>query len=317
MSGALLMLLAWGIEVLLGWPDAFFKRIRHPVVWIGALISVLDRALNRSNWSHRLRYVAGVMTALVALTVTSASAMLIAYVLPNTVWGMAIEAVIASSLLASRSLYTHVAAVATRLVSGDLAAARQAVAKIVGRDPDQLDEAGIARASLESLAENLSDGVVAPLFWGVIGGLPGLAAYKTINTLDSTIGHRNDRYAAFGGFAARLDDLANLIPARLTAFLIATSNLSAQAFRVAWRDARHHRSPNAGWPEAALAGVLDIRLSGPRAYADHISQEPWLNTDARDPDAVYIAEGLRACVRALGLAAAVLGMLTFGGFLWS
>ncbi|MEM8920491.1 MAG: adenosylcobinamide-phosphate synthase CbiB, partial [Pseudomonadota bacterium] len=224
-------------------------------------------------------------------------------------WGVALEALIAASLVASRSLYTHVAAVAAPMAKNDLARARRAVARIVGRDPDQLDEAGVARAGLESLAENASDGVIAPLFWGALFGLPGLAAYKAINTLDSMIGHKNDRFAAFGGFAARLDDFANWIPARLTGSLIAAASLTRSSFNVMLRDARHHRSPNAGWPEAAMAGGLGVRLSGPRRYSDHISEEPWLNKDARDPDAADITAGLAIYRRAMILAACILAFI--------
>jgi adenosylcobinamide-phosphate synthase len=164
---------------------------------------------------------------------------------------------------------------------------------IVGRDPSRLDEAGVARASLESLAENTSDGIVAPVFWGVLLGLPGIAAYKAINTLDSMIGHRTERYEAFGWASARIDDLVNLIPARLTGLLFAlTSVRPREALTTMWRDAGHHRSPNAGWPEAALAGALGIRLSGPRIYGDRVADEPWVNEGAPDPTPGDITRGL-------------------------
>jgi adenosylcobinamide-phosphate synthase len=156
-----------------------------------------------------------------------------------------------------------------------------------------LDAAGVARASLESLAENTSDGIVAPVFWGLVAGLPGIVAYKAINTLDSMIGHRNERYADFGRAAARLDDLVNLIPARITALLFAlVSGRPASVLGVVRRDARHHRSPNAGWPEAAMAATLEVRLSGPRVYEDRIAEEPWLNAEAPDPTAAALASGL-------------------------
>lgn len=215
----------------------------------------------------------------------------------------------ASSLLASRSLYEHVAAVATALSAGGLVRARSAVSKIVGRDPARLDASGIARASLESLAENASDGVVAPLFWGAIFGLPGIAIYKAINTLDSMIGHKNERYAAFGGFAARLDDIANLIPARLTGVLFAATSLKGNAFAIMLRDAPRHRSPNAGWPESAMAGGLGVRLSGPRAYGADIADEPWLNSGAGDPDVAAVQRGLRIYIRAMTLCATLLLIL--------
>jgi adenosylcobinamide-phosphate synthase len=176
---------------------------------------------------------------------------------------------------------------------------------IVGRDPARLDEAGVARAALESLSENASDGVVAPLFWGAVAGLPGIAAYKAINTMDSMIGHRNDRYEDFGKVAARLDDLVNLIPARLTGLAIAlVSGRPRAALRVMARDARRHRSPNAGWPEAAMAGALGIRLSGPRVYGDRVADEPWLNCGAPDPAPNDLSRGLALYVRAMVLCGA-------------
>ncbi|MCX8508821.1 MAG: adenosylcobinamide-phosphate synthase CbiB, partial [Rhodobacteraceae bacterium] len=179
------------------------------------------------------------------------------------------------------------------LGAGDLVGARQAVAMIVGRDPSRLDEAGVARATLESLSENASDGVIAPLFWGAIFGLPGIAAYKAINTLDSMIGHRTPRHEAFGWAAARIDDLANLIPARLTGLLFAAvSGAPRDGVSCMLADAGKHRSPNAGWPEAAMGAALGVRLSGPRIYEDRVADEPWVNGLARDPMADDIRRGL-------------------------
>lgn len=316
MSAVALMLFAWTIEVAISWPDWLHKRIGHPVVWFGTLVSTFEHALNRDGWSHSARYITGMISAFVLAFMVAAIAIGVSLVLPNTWWGIAIEALIASTLLASRSLHAHVTAVARPLAGGDLVGARQAVSMIVGRDPGQLDDSGIARASLESLAENASDGVIAPLFWGALFGLPGLAAYKAINTLDSMIGHKNDRYAAFGGFAARLDDVANLIPARLTGTLIATASGRIAALGTMLRDARHHRSPNAGWPEAAMAGGLGVRLSGPRAYGSHLNNEPWLNEGARDPVATDIAAGLAVYRRALAVAALALASIAAGASLY-
>lgn len=312
LSGPSLMTLAWAIEASAGWPDWLYARIRHPVVWLGTVISALESAFNRAHWPSWARYVAGVLTTLSSVGLAAGIAYLLTILMPQNAWGLALEALAASSLIASRSLYAHVAAVSTPLAHADIQGARRAVSQIVGRNPDQLDASAIARAGLESLAENASDGVTAPLFWGAVFGLPGLAAYKTINTLDSMIGHKNDRYAAFGGFAARLDDVANLIPARLTGVLIATVSGRPSAFRVMLRDARNHRSPNAGWPEAAMAGGLGVRLSGPRAYGDTVSDEPWLNGEARDCNAADVAAGLKLYVRAMWLAAFLLTCTAFG-----
>lgn len=273
---------------------------------------MLERAFNQTSWPHSGRYLAGMVSTLLAVALAVAIGVAISWRLPMTWWGIGLELLICSSLLASRSLHAHVAAIARPLASGDTEAAREAVAMIVGRDPHQLDEAGIARAGLESLAENASDGVIAPLFWGAIFGLPGLAGYKAINTLDSMIGHRNETYAAFGGFAARLDDIANLVPARITGMLFALVSFKSVAFKIMLRDARQHRSPNAGWPEAAMAGGLGVRLSGPRRYQDRVSDEPWLNPDARDPNAADMFTGLQTYWFALGLAAVLLIAIAIG-----
>jgi len=294
MTSAGIMLIALGLDALIGWPAVVFAMIGHPVTWIGKLISKLDRWLNMDGTDDTDRRKAGMAAALLVIAATAVGALLISLMLPDTIVGLAISAVLAWPLLAARSLYTHVAAVARPLSAGDLAAARVEVAKIVGRDPSALDEAGLARAALESLAENASDGVIAPLFWGAIFGLPGIAAYKAINTLDSMIGHKNDRYLAFGWAAARIDDLANLIPARLTGLLFAAiSPNPPAAFGCMVRDAGNHRSPNAGWPEAALAASLGVRLSGPRVYHDRVADEPWINGQAPDPDAGDLERGLR------------------------
>jgi adenosylcobinamide-phosphate synthase len=215
--------------------------------------------------------------------------------------------------VALRSLRDCVADVRDPLGSGDIDAARQAVSMIVGRDPAALDEAGIARAAIESLAENTSDGVVAPLFWGALFGLPGIAGYKAINTLDSMIGHRSERHEAFGWAAARIDDVANFVPARLTGLLFAlTGPEPRDALLCMVRDARRHRSPNAGSPEAAMAGALGVRLCGPRSYHGEFADEPWLNGGARDPAAADISRALEVYVRAMLTVGAVLAFLAFG-----
>ena len=307
---ALAMLLAWALEAAAGWPESIYRRIRHPVVWIGWLVTRLDVALNRETFGDGWRTLAGALAASVVIFATWAVASAITALLPNGPPGIAVEALIAASLLASRSLYEHVSAVAKSLTADSIASAREAVAHIVGRDPDGLDEAGIARAALESLAENASDGVVAPLFWGVLLGLPGIAAYKAVNTLDSMIGHRNARYERFGKFAARLDDAANWLPARLTGGLFAlAAGKRVNGWRVMWHDAGRHRSVNAGWPEAALAGALGVRLSGPRRYGVTVAAEPWLNAGAPDPDTSAMGTGLRLYVRAMLLAAVLLAVI--------
>jgi adenosylcobinamide-phosphate synthase len=309
MSFAGLMLTALVIEAAMGWPKWLHARIAHPVVWLGGLIAILDRTLNRPQWPHVVRYGSGAASTVLVIAVATGAAWAIASLTAPSALGFAIEAIVAASLVAGRNLYDHVAAVAAPLAGGDLAGARARVAMIVGRDPAALNEAGVARAALESLAENASDGVVAPVFWGVLFGLPGVAAYKAINTLDSMIGHRTPRHQAFGGFAARLDDLANLLPARITGMLFGVVSGHIRALEVMLRDGAKHRSPNAGWPEAAMAGALGVRLSGPRMYDGVAKNEPWLNAGALDPDAKALKNGLRLYLRAMAAMALTLAAL--------
>ncbi|RIA45464.1 adenosylcobinamide-phosphate synthase CbiB [Dichotomicrobium thermohalophilum] len=308
MAGAMIVALA--LDALVGWPDRLYARIGHPVTWLGALIDALDARFNREDRDARSRRLAG---AGVTFGIT-ALAILIGAVLqalaPEGGASVLLVGVLAWPLVAARSMYDHVTDVARPLAADDIDGARQAVSMIVGRDPNQLDSAGIRRSTLESLAENTSDGIVAPLFYGVVFGLPGIMTYKAINTLDSMIGHRNGRHEDFGGTAARLDDVVNLIPARLTGLIFALiSRQPWTALQVMWRDAANHRSPNAGWPEAALAGALGVRLSGPRIYGDRVADEPWLNSGADDPTDGDLTEGLGLFRRAMFAVAGLLAVL--------
>jgi adenosylcobinamide-phosphate synthase len=268
----MLTFLALLIEAMFGYPDWLVRTIGHPVMWMGRLISILDRALNRESMSTNERRAAGVLAVFVIISVTATVAYALERSLLSLPLGVALAAVAGSTLIAQRSLHDHVHRVAAALETDDVARARAAVSHIVGRDTRALDEAGIARAAIESLAENFSDGVVAPAFWLAAAGLAGGAVYKAINTADSMIGHRTPRHAAFGRAAARLDDLVNLPASRLSGLLLVaaaamTSGASpAGAWRTLRRDAPRHRSPNAGYPEAAMAGALGLTLAGPRVY---------------------------------------------------
>ncbi|MGY9049094.1 hypothetical protein P775_05760 [Puniceibacterium antarcticum] len=305
------LLLGLLIEAALAWPAPLFRRIGHPVTWIGRLISALERGLNRPGDGVLVQNLRGALAVGLVLGAVVVPALMIAALLPGGWVGVVLGGVLAWPLVAARSLYDHVAAVARPLSEGRTNDARHAVSMIVGRDPARLDEGGIARAALESLAENASDGVVAPVFWGLLLGLPGLAAYKAINTLDSMIGHRSPRHESFGMVAARLDDLVNLLPARLSGLLFAlVSGRLRLSLVTLWRDAGHHRSPNAGWPEAAMAGALGIRLSGPRIYGDHVAEEPWLNGGARDPVARDLQRGLALYRRAMILTGCAVALCT-------
>ena len=295
------MAVAMVVDALVGWPSGLFARIGHPVTWLGALIAGLDVRWNRAADAPRIRRAAGIAAALAVIALASGLGFLVQAVVSP--WSsVVLLGILAWPFVALRSLYDHVAAVRDPLRASDIEAARKAVSMIVGRDPKALDEAGIARAAIESLAENASDGIVAPLFWGVLFGLPGIIGYKAVNTLDSMIGHRSERHEAFGWAAARIDDVANFIPARLTGLLFACCagpKLRSQAMSCMIRDARHHRSPNAGWPEAAMAGALGVRLCGPRFYDGELADEPWLNAGARDPSGDDLARGLKIYVAAM------------------
>ncbi len=310
------------IDGVAGYPPLLTRRIGHPVMWIGALIAALEARLNRLDWLPRERRLAGVAALLALLALVALATVPLALACRALPFGWVAEALFASALLAQRSLAEHVAAVAAGLRLG-LAQGRRAVAMIVGRDPETLDEAAVARAAIESLAENFSDGVVAPAVWLLVGGLPGIALYKAINTADSMIGHRTPRHEAFGWAAARLDDLVNLPASRLTALLLAlAAALSAEAspgaaLAAVWRDAGRHRSPNAGWPEAAMAGALGLRLAGPRVYGGVAVEDSWMGDGRSAVTAADIDAALelhhRAWLIALVLAAAGWAYLSGGG----
>jgi adenosylcobinamide-phosphate synthase len=305
------MAVALALDGLLGWPNGVYLRIGHPVTWLGRLIAALDARWNRKDHKPLVRRAAGAVAAMVVIALASLLALAVQVAIHPVGIRLVLLGVFAWPFLAVRSLYQHVAAVVRPLQAKDMGEARRAVSMIVGRDPSQLDEAGIARAAIESLAENTCDGVVAPIFWGVLLGLPGIVGYKAINTLDSMIGHRTGRHEAFGWAAARIDDLANFIPARLTAALFAlVAARPPNAFACMARDARRHRSVNAGWPEAAMAGGLSVRLCGPRVYHGVVADESWLNGSARDPGEPDIVLALRLYGRAMIGLAGLLVVLT-------
>lgn len=307
MSFAIAMLVALCLDITIGWPDWLFARIGHPVSWIGRSIAWLDRALNKPESTPMAQKRAGILALALVGMACSLLAATIAALLSAAAFKPVLLGVIAYPFVATRSLHQHVEAVATPLLDGNLVLAREEVAKIVGRDPAQLDQAAVARAALESLSENTADGVVAPIFWGTILGLPGIVAYKVINTADSMIGHKSARYFHFGWFAAKLDDLANYIPARLCGIAFALVSMKfSEVMKIVWRDARLHRSPNAGWPETAMAAALGCRLSGPRSYEGIWGSEPWLNKASADPLPSDILSGLRLYRRALVLLSVIL-----------
>ncbi len=299
----------------MGYPRALQRAIGHPVEWMGAMIARADAWLNRPTLSPATRIMLGALAMLVLAIFWGGTAWLLTRWLP---WWA--EALLASTLLAQKSLKEHVQAIIDAFPGdpekGDLSPARRALSMIVGRDTGQFGESAIAHAAIESLAENASDGIIAPLFWLAVLGLPGIVLYKLVNTADSMIGHLDDRYRYFGKAAARLDDALNFIPARLTALLYAlTAVLSMgthagkRTLATALRDARKHVSPNAGWPEAAMAGAMNIRLGGPRSYAGRVVDFPWLGDGRAELTRADITTALSFHERMLWVAAALLGFL--------
>jgi adenosylcobinamide-phosphate synthase len=300
---------------VVGYPDRLLRAVGHPVIWIGRLIGTLDRLLNHDSAGNASRRWAGASALLIVIVSVAAAGFIVERSLLFLPGGIVLGALAASTLLAQRSLYQHVARVAEALEQGGLAAGRAAVSHIVGRDPDALDEAGVARAAIESLAENFSDGVVAPAFWLAVGGLPAGAVYKAINTADSMIGHRTPRHEAFGFAAARLDDLVNLPASRLSALLIiaAAAVTRGQSPSAAWRavlrDAPRHRSPNAGYPEAAMAGALGLALAGPRVYGGIEVADAVMGVGRRQATAADIRAALTLYIRADAMLIALVAAL--------
>lgn len=307
----LLAPLALLIERVVGYPAWLFRAIGHPVTWIGALISFIEIRVNRGK-NRRLK---GVLLLLLVLLTVLAVGLLVIAITRRVPFGWVLEALLASTLLAQKELGRAVKAVADGL-NLSLETGRRAVSHIVGRDPDTLDEPGVARAAIESLAESTSDGIVAPLFWLLVGGLPGVLIYKAANTADSMIGHKNERYREFGWASARFDDLLNWIPARLTALLIAGAAFLVRradpeaAWSTALRDARKHDSPNAGWPEAAFAGALGFRLGGPRAYKGEVHDLPAFGDGRAELTALDILKALELYWMAMNLLLALTLALT-------
>lgn len=288
------------IEGTLGWPSRLHARIGHPVGLFAALIQKCERRLNRPSWSDMQRRMAGVlaMVLLIGITAATAAAMQAMVRVVADAWAWPLLALLAWPAMAARSLDDHVRPILAALLAGDLTAARRSVGMIVGRDTASLDEAGVTRAAIESLAESFCDGVVAPLFWLMALGLPGVWTLKAINTADSLIGHKEEPYRAYGWAAARIDDAAMLIPARLSAVLLCLAG--AGGWRVMARDHAAHASPNAGWPEAAMAGALGVRLAGPIAYDGTLADKLWIGKAGRAAEPRDLARALsiyrRACV---------------------
>lgn len=314
-----ILLLALLIDAAFGDTPALFRLVPHPVRLIGNVIGAAERKLNRARRGDTDRLLRGgaLLLAMVAgAAAIGAGVTFLSHAAPKF-W--LIELFLTASLIAQRGLYDHVRAVKHALETGGTETGRRAVAHIVGRDTASLDGHGVARAAIESCAENFGDAVIGPVFWYVLLGFPGLLVYKTVNTLDSMIGHRSERYRAFGKASARFDDLLNLVPARLSGLLLSLAaafvprGRPGRALRIMLRDAGHHRSPNSGWPEAAMAGALGVRVSGPRIYADRIADEPFVNAACPDPTPADLRRGLALYRRAMLALTALIGALAILG----
>lgn len=294
------------LDRLFGYPRPIQNKIGHPVEWVGALLTEIEGFLNTTGIGPARLKVRGSAALLILLISVAIPTALISAFLAQFAYGWAVNALLATSLVAQHSLRLHIQAVSQGL-SNSLDEGRKAVSRVVGRDPESLDESGVAKAALESLAENTSDGVVAPVFWYALLGLPGIAMYKAINTADSMIGHKSERYLHFGWAAARLDDLVNLPASRLTGLLFASVAALGEpkrglaALKTMWRDASKHRSPNAGWPEAALAAILGVSLGGPRSYQGELVDLPWMGDGRKDLTRSDIEAGLRVFGFAMSL----------------
>jgi adenosylcobinamide-phosphate synthase len=308
----LVLIAALILEAAFGYPQRLYRVIGHPVTWIGALIGKFDQSLNREDASDTVRRTFGALAIAAVIGISVTLAWIIERALGNGWISELALALVASTLIASRSLYDHVRDVARALDKDGLEAARRAVGRIVGRNPQALDEHGVARAAIESLAENASDGVVAPVFWFAVLGLPGLAAYKVINTADSMIGHRTPQHVQFGWAAARMDDLVNLPASRLTGLLFAAAAWLVpdaspkNAVRAIGRDAHRHRSPNAGWPESAMAGALGLKLNGPKTYGTTRVEDAYMGDGRREVTAFDIDRALSLASVAWGLMLVIL-----------
>jgi adenosylcobinamide-phosphate synthase len=313
----LLVIAGLALDAVFGDMPAVFRFVPHPVVLAGRAIAFFDRKLNRETRSETSRRERGIITVIILVGGAALLGLAVEWICRGSLLGAAVEALSIAVLVAQRSLFNHVAAVAIALQRGGLAAGRDAVRHIVGRDPTSLDTHGVARAAIESLAENFSDGVVAPVFWYLLLGLPGLFAYKMVNTLDSMIGHRTPRYRAFGWAAARLDDVVNAVPAPISGVLLVAAATFAKkgrpghALAIMLRDGRKHHSPNAGWPESAMAGALGLALAGPRSYPEGLVADPWLGDGSARAGTADIVRALEL----YRLACLIEGGLLFGAWL--
>ncbi len=317
-----ILLSALVLDWFFGEPDFLWSRLPHPVVLFGKAVSFADNRLNIPTDSDAVQFRKGSLAIALLIVCALVAGLTLQWIVDViSLPGLLLELIIVMVLLAQRSLHDHVCAVATGLRENGLEGGRAAVAMIVGRDPQTLDASGVSRAAIESLAENYSDGVVAPVFWYAIFGLPGIIVYKMVNTADSMIAYKNEKYLWFGRTAAQIDDLVNWVPARLSALLIACAggvvsgiDRAKQSTLCAFRDSGLHGSPNAGWPEGAMAGALDVALGGPRNYGEEQVVQSHINAGGKHKLGIKeIDEALQVFAIACFVLSAVVLVLVFIG----
>lgn len=298
------------LDAAIGWPRWLYHRVGHPVGLFARIIAACEARWNRHDWRDEARMAGGIATVVVLVGLATGASVVLAALAGLFAGRLSwiVLALLAWPALAQRSLDAHFVPIVEALRAGRLAEAQDAVGMIVGRDTLSLDEAGVARAAIESLAESFCDGVIAPLFWLIVAGLPGVWAMKAINTADSLIGHKEAPYRHFGWAAARLDDAMNFVPARLSAGLICLAG--GGGWRICRNHADRHASPNAGWPEAAMAGVLGVRLAGPVRYDGVKADKPWIG-EGGEADVAAMAHARRVFHRAC-----LLGWVIAGGMAW-
>ena len=289
-----ILLIALTLDIIIGWPEKVYTKIGHPVSWIGKVISYFERSLNQRKYSGGLLKLFGTLTFFLTVLPITLVSFLIDQILINYPYGFFMQAILIWPFLATKSLYTHVKDVADTLNKKDLNASREALSKIVGRDLKNSDENTICGGAIESLSENTSDGIVAPLFWAFFFGLPGIVFYKTINTLDSMIGYRNDKFLNFGWFSAKVDDLVNWVPARLSSILFCFLTLNPiKTFLFSLKNAKASTSPNAGWPQATFAYILGVSLLGPKRSKGVLIEQPTINIGQPLPNKETLSTALK------------------------
>lgn len=294
MDNFLVILGAMLIDIALGWPNVLFKLVGHPVTWLSKIINLLDVNLNNPSYSDNAKRLNGCIALLICIVLISIIFMTIQKILANVPFGIFITMILTWPLIAINSMHKHIKDILEDFKKNKIQLIRKSVSKVVGRNTLNLNKTNLVRASIESLGENTSDGIIAPIFWGLIFGLPGIALYKTINTLDSMIGYKNNKYKDFGWASARVDDFVNLIPSRITGIFYALiSKNFLFTITVMIKDGNKHVSPNAGYPEAALAGALNVSLSGPRVYNKVTRNDPWLNEKGLPPSVLDLKKALK------------------------